>query len=91
MTSQPVEQRIASKEWFDISSDYHAIYEDGTESEQPADVEHNAALAREAKLREALRLLWDETKLAGNDKATDFGWPKVREKVLAALEQEESK
>lgn len=52
------------------------------------DYDRDLLLARQEneRLRTALTALWNETKLSGNDNASDYGWPKVKAMVLAALE-----
>lgn len=47
--------------------------------------EHIRLCKHNEQILRALEILWEETKLAGNDNAKDYGWPKVREMVLTAL------
>ena len=42
-------------------------------------------IAASPELLRALRLLWAETVLSGNDGATDFGWTEARKATLSAI------
>ena len=65
---------------------------DSDVEEQYATMEANANLIASAPdLHAALKALWNETVESGNATATDFLWPSVRAKVLAALAKAEGR
>lgn len=50
-----------------------------------ADEANARLIAASPQLYEALKLLWAETVASGNSDAKDYGWPKAREAVYAAI------